>query len=356
MAIVLAVDIMSGDHGVNVTVPACVAFLQKNPDVKLILIGDRDTIYKYIGNSLSKYSDRLEVVHSTQVVDMDEAPQLAMRNKKDSSMRIAINQVKDGKAHAIISAGNTGALMAIARYVLRTMKGIDRPAIAKLLPTIKGEVCVLDLGANVESSPEHLLQFGIMGTQLMKAVTHKPSPSVGILNIGSEEIKGHEGIKKATELFKKSNLNFYGNVEGDDINKGTVDVVVCDGFTGNVALKTIEGVAKMISFFLKEEFTNSTLSKLMAVISYPVLNRVKQRLDPRKYNGAVLLGLNGLVIKSHGGADEIAFYYALEQAYHEVNAGVLNLLEGFLNQHKELLDDKDDSKKELAEFKYLNML
>ena len=356
MAIVLSVDAMGGDHGVNVTVPACLKFLKDNPEVKLILVGDRDTIYRHIGDSLSLFSERLEVVHSSEVVGMDEAPQIAMRSKRDSSMRVAINQVKEGKSHAVVSAGNTGALMAIARYVLRTMKGIDRPAIAKLLPTIKGDVCVLDLGANVESSPQHLLQFGIMGAQLMRAVTQKPAPSVGILNIGSEEIKGHEGIKKASELLKKSNLNFYGNVEGDDINKGTVDVVVCDGFTGNVALKSMEGIAKMMASFLKDEFTNSISSKLIALVAYPVLKRVKMRLDPRKYNGAVLLGLNGLVIKSHGGADEVAFYYALEQAYHEVNAGVISLLEEFLNNNKEMLDDKDETKQELDEFKLLNML
>ena len=357
MSVVLSVDAMGGDHGLNVTVPACLKFLKDNLEVKLILVGDRDSIYKHIGDALSLYSERIEVVHASQVVEMDEPPQVAMRAKKDSSMRVAINLVKEGKSHAIISAGNTGALMAISRYVLRTMEGIDRPAIAKMLPTIKGDVCVLDLGANVESSPEHLLQFGIMGAQLMRAVTGKQAPSVGILNIGSEDIKGHEGIKKASVLLRNSNLNFYGNVEGDDINKGVVDVVVCDGFTGNVALKTIEGVAKMISFFLKEEFTSSILSKLMAIVAYPVLKRVKMRLDPRKYNGAVLLGLNGLVIKSHGGADAIAFYYALEQAYHEEQAGVISLLEDFLKTHQELLvHDKDESKKELIEFKYLNML
>ena len=354
MAIVLSVDMMGGDHGVNVTVPACLKFLKDKLEVKLIMVGDRDTIYRHIGDSLSTYSDRLEVIHASEVVGMDEPPQNAMRNKKDSSMRIAINQVKDDKAHAIVSAGNTGALMAISRYVLRTMKGIDRPAIAKLMPTIKGDVCVLDLGANVESSPEHLLQFGIMGAQLMRAVSGKPNPSVGILNIGTEDIKGHEGIKKASELLKKSSLNFYGNVEGDDINKGTVDVVVCDGFTGNIALKTIEGVAKMIAYFLKQEFTSSIMSKLMALAAYPVLQKVKARLDPRKYNGAVLLGLNGLVIKSHGGADEIAFYYALDQAYHEVNAGVISLLKEFLNNNQELLHEKEVHS--LAEFKALNML
>jgi glycerol-3-phosphate acyltransferase PlsX len=356
MAIVLSVDAMGGDHGINVTVPASLNFLKDHLDVSLILVGDRDAIYKSIGNALSSYSDRIEVVHTTQVVDMNELPQNAMRNKKDSSMRVAINLVKEGKAQAIVSAGNTGALMATARYVLRTMNGIDRPAIAKILPTIKGEVCVLDLGANVESSPEHLLQFGIMGTQLMHAVTNKPAPSVGILNIGSEDIKGHEGIKKAFELFKSSNLNFYGNVEGDDINKGTVDVVVCDGFTGNVALKTMEGVAKMIGFLIKEEFTRNPLSKMMALAAYPVIKRVKTRLDPHKYNGAVLLGLNNLVIKSHGGADVFGFYYALEQAYHEVNAGVINLLKDYLTKNQQLLSDKDEAKNELMEFKYLNML
>ena len=354
MAIVLSVDIMGGDSGANATVPACLEFLKDNPEVKLILVGDSDTIHRHLGNELSLYSDRIEVVHASEVVEMDELPQNAMRNKKDSSMRIAINQVKEEKAHAIVSAGNTGALMAISRYVLRTMNGIDRPAIAKLMPTIKGDVCMLDLGANVESTPEQLLQFGIMGAQLMRAVTGRHDPSVGILNIGTEDIKGHEGIKKASELLKQSTLNFYGNVEGDDINKGTVDVIVCDGFTGNVALKTIEGVAKMIAFLLKEEFTSSIMSKTMALAAYPVLKKIKARLDPRKYNGAVLLGLNGLVIKSHGGADSLGFYYALEQAHHEVNAGVISLLKEFLAQNKELLDEKDAIN--LAEFKELNML
>ena len=355
MAIVLAVDAMGGDHGVNVTIPASINFLKDHLNVNLILVGDRDTIYKHIKNHLSEYSERIEVVHTTQVVDMDEPPQNAMRNKKDSSMRVAINLVKEGRAQAIVSAGNTGALMATARYVLRTMEGIDRPAIAKILPTIKDDVCILDLGANLESSPEHLLQFGIMGAQLMRAVTGKPAPSVGILNIGTEEIKGHEHIKKAYELLKNSGLNFYGNVEGNDINKGTVDVVVCDGFTGNVALKTLEGMAKMIAFFIKEEFTRSIFTKLIGAIAYPVLHKIKLRADTRKYNGAILLGLNGIVIKSHGGADEFGFYYALLQAYHEVNSGVINLLHDYLNKHKQLLD-KIEIKSELLEFKDLNML
>lgn len=352
MAIVLAVDAMGGDHGVHITVPACLRFLSEKSDVNLILVGDSDSIYKQIGNDLSKFADRIEVIHSTQVVGMDEPPQTAMRSKKDSSMRVSINTVKDGKADAIVSAGNTGALMAIARYVLRTMDGIDRPAIAKIMPTIKGEVCVLDLGANVECAPEHLLQFGVMGAQLMRGVTGKDAPSVGILNIGTEEIKGNETVKKAAELLRKTDLNFHGNVEGDDIFKGVVDVIVTDGFTGNVALKTTEGVAKMIAFFLKEEFTRNIFSKLIALLSFPVLKRLKQRVDPRKYNGAVLLGLSGLVVKSHGGADSDGFYYALVQACHEVEAGVIGLLREYLTQNKQILENSE----ELIEFNDLKTL
>lgn len=337
MAVILSIDVMGGDYGVSVTVPACIRFLKEYIDVSLILVGDRDAIYKHVGDDLSTYGSRIEVVHTTEIVAMDESPQLAMRNKKDSSMRVAINLVKQGRAGAVVSSGNTGALMAIARYVLRTMNGIDRPAIAKILPTTKGEVCVLDLGANLEFNPQHLLQFGIMGTQLMRAVTGVAAPSVGILNIGTEDTKGHEGIKKASVLLKGSGLNFYGNVEGDDINKGTVDVIVCDGFTGNVALKTIEGVAKMITFIIAQEFKRSLISKLLGLAALPVLKRVRSRLDHRKYNGAVLLGLNGLVIKSHGGADAIGFYYALTQAYHEVNGGVIAMLEEYLSKNKNLL-------------------
>lgn len=353
MAIVLAVDAMGGDHGVHITVPATLRFLDETADVNIVLVGDRDSIYKQLGDKLSSYSDRIEVVHATQVVGMDEAPQSAMRTKRDSSMRLAINLIKETKANAVVSAGNTGALMAISRYVLRTMDGIDRPAIAKLMPTVKGEVCVLDLGANVECAPEHLLQFGVMGSQLMRGVTGKPMPSVGVLNIGSEDIKGNETVKKAAELLKQTNLNFYGNVEGDDIFKGVVDVVVTDGFTGNVSLKTTEGVAKMISFFLKEEFTRSWWTKLIALLSFPVLKRLKQRVDPRKYNGAVLLGLNGLVVKSHGGADVDGFYYALKQAHHEVDANVIGLLQDYLQQNQALIADSEEQLIEFSDLKTL---
>jgi glycerol-3-phosphate acyltransferase PlsX len=353
--VTLSVDVMGGDYGIDVTIPACTKFLKSNTDARLVLVGDNQQITSKLGNDLNVFASRIEIVHTTQVVEMDEIPQNAMRNKKDSSMRVAINLVKENKAQAVVSAGNTGALMATARYVLRTLDGIDRPAIAKLIPTITGEVCVLDLGANVECSPENLFQFGVMGVQLIRGINGKENPSVGLLNIGSEEIKGRENIKKAAEMFRNSGLNFYGNVEGDDINKGTVDIIVCDGFTGNVALKTIEGVAKMVGYFIKSAFNSSILSKLMGAIAYPVLNRVKTRLDTRKYNGAILLGLNGLVIKSHGGTDTLGFYYALEQAYHEVHSGVQTLLIEYLKNNQHIFE-KDEMRSQLMEFKDLSML
>lgn len=238
----------------------------------------------------------------------------ALRNKKDSSMRVAVNLVKDGRANAAVSAGNTGALMAVSRFVLKTLPGIDRPAIASTLPTMRGHTYVLDLGANVDCAPEHLLQFGIMGAMLASALEHDERPSVGLLNIGEEEIKGNEVVKRAGELLKTSGLNFIGNVEGDDIYKGTADVVVCDGFVGNVALKTSEGLARMVSTFLRQEFSRNFLTKLAGLIALPVLKAFKSRLDPRRYNGASLLGLKGVVVKSHGSADVFAYRHALAQA------------------------------------------
>lgn len=336
MAIVLSIDAMGGDHGIQTTVPATLRFLQENSDVKAILVGDKTSIQDHFGKQIEVFASRIEIEHATDVVAMDDLPQVAMR-LRNSSMRIAINMVKDNRAQVIISAGNTGALMAISRYVLHTIDGIDRPAIAKIMPTMSGEVCVLDLGANVDSTAEHLFQFAIMGSAVMSSAAGKMTPSVGLLNIGSEEIKGREVIKEAALLLKKSKLNFYGNVEGNDINKGTVDVVVCDGFTGNVTLKTIEGVAKMISTFLKEEFTRSLGSKIMAGIASPVLNRLKARLDPRKYNGAMLVGLNALVVKSHGGADETAFYYALSQAYHETRSNVITKLKNSISSNSDII-------------------
>jgi len=354
MSIVIAVDAMGGDHGLSTTIPSTIRFIKQFPNVTILLVGKLDLMEK----SLSKYNgynkEQIELVNATQVVEMDELPQSAMRQKKDSSMRVAINLVKDKRASGIVSAGNTGALMAIARFVLRTMSGIDRPAIAKLLPTLGSDVCVLDLGANVECEPEHLLQFAIMGSLLMQGIFNKESPKVGVLNIGSEDIKGHAGIKKAAELIRNSKLNFCGNVEGDDIFKGTVDVVVTDGFTGNVALKVTEGVAKMMGHHVKTEFSRNIFTKLAALSVMFILNRVKKRLDTNKYNGAILLGLNGLVIKSHGGASADGFYYALLQAMHGIEGNVIPKMTEYLDRHlQELLESQAE---EYVEFKELNML
>jgi glycerol-3-phosphate acyltransferase PlsX len=251
---------------------------------------------------------------ASEVVMMDDPPAIAMRTKKDSSMRVAVDLVKSGRAQAAVSAGNTGALMAISRFVLKTLPGIDRPAIASVLPTRKGQTYVLDLGANVDCLPEHLLQFGVMGAMLVSAVEHVDRPTVGLLNIGEEAIKGNDVVKRAAELLKASGLNFYGNVEGDDIYKGTTDVVVCDGFVGNVALKTSEGLAQMLATFLREEFSRGLLSKAMAIVAMPALKRFKRRVDHRRYNGAALLGLRGVVVKSHGSADIFAFEQAIHRA------------------------------------------
>ncbi len=245
---------------------------------------------------------------------MHEPPASAMKNKKKSSLRLAIDLVKTGEAAAAVSAGNTGALMAIARFVLKMLPGIDRPAIATTLPTLKGRSIMLDLGANVNCSAEHLLQFGVMGAMVMASVEHKERPSVGLLNIGEEDIKGNDVVKKAAELLKVSGLNFYGNVEGDDIYRGTTDVVVCDGFVGNVALKTTEGLAQMLTIFLREEFSRNIFTKIAALIARPVLKGYKRRVDHRRYNGAVLAGLRGVVVKSHGSADAFSFEQAIARA------------------------------------------
>ena len=324
MDITIAIDAMGGDHGTRVTVPAAVAYLKKHPDDTVVLVGMSDVIETELSKLRFTDRSRLRVHATTEVVGMDESPQSALRGKKDSSMRVSINLVKNGEASACVSAGNTGAVMATARYVLKTLPGIDRPAIASFLPTVKGQVCMLDLGANVDCSAEHLLQFALMGSTLVSALEHKDQPTIGLLNIGSEDIKGNEIVKQAAELLQASDLNFYGNVEGDDIFKGITDVVVCDGFVGNVALKTAEGVAKMMGGFLKEGFSQNWLSKLGALISMPVLKAFKHRLDHRRYNGASFLGLKGIVVKSHGSADVFAFICAIERAAEEARGGMLN--------------------------------
>ena len=309
----LAVDCMGGDHGPRVTLAACRQFLEKHSEARLILVGAPE--------SLAGFShSRARIVPASEVVTMDDAVEIALRRKKDSSMRVAIQQVKDGEALAVVSAGNTGALMALARYLLKTVEGIDRPAIAYPMPNAKGGfTTVLDLGANVDCTQHHLLQFAVMGSALVSALSNDEHPSVGLLNIGEEMIKGSEVIKKAGELLRTAansgDLNFYGNVEGNDIFKGTVDIVVCDGFVGNVLLKTSEGLASMIGGFLKEEFSRNALTKIAAIVAYPVLTSFKSRVDHRRYNGAAFLGLRGLVFKSHGSADEFAFGQALGRAY-----------------------------------------
>lgn len=311
--ITIAVDCMGGDHGPRVTLAACRNFLDHHPEAELLLVGLPDSL-------AGLAHPRARVVAASEVVGMDDPIEVALRRKKDSSMRVAIEQVKAGAAQAAVSAGNTGALMAIARYVLKTIEGIDRPAIATQMPNNSGgATTVLDLGANVDCTAEHLLQFAVMGSALVSVLRDDPNPSVGLLNIGEEVIKGNDVIKKAGELLRSAansgDLNFYGNVEGNDIFKGTTDIVVCDGFVGNVALKAVEGLASMIGGFLKQEFSRNIFTKIAAVCAYPVLSAFKKRVDYRRYNGAALLGLRGLVFKSHGSADELAFEQALNRAY-----------------------------------------
>src|SRR4051794_10544218 len=314
---------MGGDHGPHVTVPAALEFQARMADVELVLVGVRDAIEAELRAQGAAAGARARVHAASQVVAMDEPPAQALRYKKDSSMRVAINLVKTGAAHACVSAGNTGALMAISRFVLKTLPGIDRPAIAALLPNMQGGYTyVLDLGANVDCTPEQLMQFGVMGAMLVAAVEHKERPSVGLLNIGIEDIKGNETVKRAAVLLRASGLNFHGNVEGDDIYKGTADVVVCDGFVGNALLKASEGVATMIVGFLRQEFKRNPWNMLAALAAKPVLNAMRARMDPAKYNGASLLGLKGIVIKSHGSADARAFGHALERALDEVRNDV----------------------------------
>lgn len=326
----ISLDCMGGDFGPSIVVPAAIDALKLYTNLSLVLVGDEEKINNELGsNNIDRFGDRLSVKHTSQVVHSDDLPSHALRSKKDSSMRVAINLVKEGVTQAAVSAGNTGALMATARFVLKTLPGIDRPAICTVLPNLAnptGFTHVLDLGANVDSPAESLLEFAIMGEALASAVFELDEPTVGLLNIGEEEIKGNEVVKEASRLLSESNLNYKGYVEGDDIFLGPVDVVVCDGFIGNVMLKTTEGAAKMISGFLKEEFKSSLLSKLTALISLPVLNKFKRRIDPREYNGASLLGLQGIVVKSHGSADAYSFRNAIHVAMLEVEEDVPGLI------------------------------
>jgi glycerol-3-phosphate acyltransferase PlsX len=335
MTTTIAVDCMGGDHGPRVTLAACRQFLEVHPEAQLLLVGAPEALS-------ALQHPRARIVAASEVVAMDDAVEVALRRKKDSSMRVAIQQVKDGQAQVALSAGNTGALMALARYLLKTEDGIDRPAIATHLPNaVGGATTVLDLGANVDCTEQHLLQFAVMGSALVSALSENNNPSVGLLNIGEEVIKGNEVIKRAGELLRAAgasgDLNFYGNVEGNDIFKGTTDIVVCDGFVGNVALKTSEGVASLISGFLKEEFARNPLTKLAALAAWPVLSALKKRVDYRRYNGAALLGLRGLVFKSHGSADELAFEQALNRAYDAARNNLLDRVQARIAHARPLL-------------------
>jgi len=315
---------MGGDVGLPVTLPAAGAFAARHADAHVLLVGDATAITQALDAQRGPDRRWYDIVHASEVVAMDDSVEIALRRKKDSSMRVAAQAVKHGEADALVSAGNTGALMAISRYVLKTMDGIDRPAIATDIPNLKGgSTTVLDLGANVDCSAEHLLQFAIMGAALVSAMAPQRQPLVGLLNIGEEVIKGNDVVKQAAELLRASGLNFHGNVEGDDICKGTVDVVVCDGFVGNVTLKSIEGLARMIASMLQQEFRRDPLSMLAGLMAMPVLSRLRKRVDHRRYNGAALLGLRGIVIKSHGSADVYAFGHALHKARDAVRNGLL---------------------------------
>ena len=318
----IAVDAMSGDHGARVCVPAALAVLRELPQLHVLLVGDPGTLATALGARRGGSSERLNVVPATQVVAMHEHPREAVRHKKDSSMRVAIDLVKSGRAQACVSAGNTGALMATAHFVLKTLPGIDRAAIMSVIPAIGGHTHMLDLGANAAATAEQLLQFGVMGSIVAAELSGLARPRIGLLNIGEEDIKGHEVVQAAHRLLQQSALNYIGFVEGTDIFSGEVDVVVTDGFSGNVALKSMEGIAGLINLTMKQEFTRNPARRLMALCAWPALAAVRERFDPRRYNGASMVGLAGIVIKSHGGADELAFAQAIRTAVREAEQDV----------------------------------
>jgi glycerol-3-phosphate acyltransferase PlsX len=332
-AVTISLDAMGGDHGADVVVAAALEYLKRDRETTLILVGPEEALRTKA--SSHPFKERLKFHQASQRVEMDELPSKALRNKKDSSMRVAIDLVKDGTADACVSAGNTGALMATSRFVLKMLPNVDRPAIITALPSIEGQTYMLDLGANVDCAAEHLFQFAVMGSELVSVVEDLPSPRIGLLNIGQEEIKGNEQVKRAHELLAASDLNYVGYVEGDDIYKGGTDVIVADGFVGNVALKSSEGVAKMISHFMNQAFKRNLLTKMAGLIALPVLHSFRHRIDPRRYNGASLLGLRGVVIKSHGGADELAFVNAISIARKEALKDVPARIEEQVKAHLE---------------------
>ncbi len=336
----IAIDAMGGDHGPEVTVAAAQRALKFYSDIELVLVGQKQAVEQEVSRQGLEQESRLRVHAASEIVGMDELPAVALKKKKDSSMRVAINLVKEGVVDACVSAGNTGALMATSKFVLKTIPGISRPAICTSLPTINGHTHMLDLGANIDCTSEHLLQFAVMGSVLAQSVDDNPRPSIGLLNIGSEAIKGNEVVKKASQLIEDTELNYAGFVEGDDIYPGKVDVVVADGFVGNVSLKTAEGLALLVTTVLKKEFKRSLMSKLVALIALPVLNAVRHTLDPRQYNGASLLGLNGIVIKSHGGADVDSFFNAIKIASIEIDKSVPEQITRQIQQYLPSITEK----------------
>ncbi len=321
----VAVDAMSGDKGTGVIVDAVRQVLNARPDANLLLVGNPDEIQRHIGDQPLP-AGRADIVEATEVVTMEDSVAVALRNKKQSSMRIAIDQVKSGRAAACVSSGNTSALMAISKFVLKTVPGIDRPAICTTIPALDGHTHMLDLGANVDCSADHLFQFAAMGSILAQAIDSADQPTVGLLNIGSEDIKGNLQVKEAAELLTNSSLNYIGFVEGNEIFTDRADIVVCDGFVGNVSLKTSEGVARMVSHYLKEEFLRNPVNKLVGLLAKPILRSFGNRIDPRRYNGASLLGLKGVVVKSHGSADAIAFANAINIALLEIDNDVPSMI------------------------------
>ena len=337
MIIKVSIDASGGDFGFPVTVKAGINALSVYKDLKLNFVGDEIGIQK----ELNKYSvyktfiDRIAITHASEVINMDDSPSTALRHKKDSSMTVAINLIRDGVVDACVSAGNTGALMAIARFVLKTIEGVDRPAIMGSFPTVNGHIHVLDLGANVDSKPETLLQFAIMGSIAVQNTENIPNPTIGLLNVGVEEMKGHDRIQDTAELLKASSLNYSGFVEGDDIYKGVVDVIVCDGFEGNIALKASEGVANLFSYFLKKSFNRNFLTKMVALLAKPIMNNFKSHVDPGQYNGASLLGLKGVVVKSHGNADVDSYFQAIKEAYLEAHAKITDKISAQLTRELE---------------------
>lgn len=336
---IIALDAMGGDYGPPVTVAAANRALAEIDNIELVLVGDETRLRDELKRQGLSEQPRLRVHHASEVVDMDDLPAMALKKKKDSSMRVAVNLVRDGTVQACVSAGNTGALMATSKFVLKTIRGISRPAICTLLPGIDGPTHMLDLGANIECTPEHLVEFALMGSVLAQSIEGIEQPRVGLLNVGSEAIKGSEEIKRASQLLRESRLNYYGYVEGDNIYKGTVDVIVADGFVGNVSLKTAEGVAALVANVLRSEFKRSLWTRLAAACAMPVLKSVRRRLDPRRYNGASLLGLNGIVIKSHGSADTSSFFNAIKIASIEIEKDVpqriSRAIESYFRQEEE---------------------